>query len=479
MCLLTGLLERNGTMFLTALTSLGFITTGSDITALLAERLGRLRTTALQEFGPDGSYVMPAFAGFLLLILIIYIKSVIDTFRLPENSGDAGLFLVDSTGGSSAETDDVSADNVKENSFENVQEKDERPYLTTPKTPDIPDKDLSDEERRNAAMLEKEKELSRRLVISSATTDDILQLKEELNRQAQQRQIPADTEYSAPENSSQYEELKLHYEQQKEQLSELVCLIINMLSRDISSKKIAQAVYFRNGGQNSEEDILQLIRAVQHFISLCNTGKFDSLPDRAELPLNNDALYSWAEGDSSKCLLLLESLINRQIEIAEKQTGLLKETAYAQAASYACLFGTIAGTDNQELAKSSFELALELTPKDINAWSRYGDVYWRENNQEKALFAYQNVLENGEDALYAQQQANAEQKLSLYYTQSGNPEQAENMKKISDSYYISSGIKTALSEPEKEVLEIISAGKHENLHISVQKLLKQQSARYM
>jgi len=138
-------------MFLTALTSFGFIS-GGDITALLAERLERLHDTALQTFGPGGGYIMPAFTGFLLLILIIYVKSVIDTFKLPENSGGAGLFLIENSSGNSTGADSVSADNDMENSFENVQEEDERPYLT-PKTPDIPDKDLSTEERRNAEML--------------------------------------------------------------------------------------------------------------------------------------------------------------------------------------------------------------------------------------------------------------------------------------------------------------------------------------
>ena len=411
----------------------------ADLWALAAAKLEKLHSIVIYEFGPNGVYIMGAFAGFIVLILLIYIKSVIDTFRIAAGeSAESGLF-----------------------------------YTVNPQEADI----SSPENLR----LEQEKELSRRLVISSATTDDILQLKEKLKSQAQ-KSYESQLDWQKNIQKS-YEELEadtaLNYQQQRENINELISLIINMLSREVSAEKIAQAVYYRNQGQTEKEEILQTISAVRDFISLCNTGKFDNLPARQELPTNEEAVLAWANGDNSYCLSLLENLIKQQIDNAETKEGLVKELSYAQAASYACIFGTIAGINNSELAQNSFELALELAPQNTNAWSRCGDIYWQQGSYNKAVYAYQTVAENGDENLYAPQIANARHKLALYYAENGKPDAAMTLEQDSINYYQNSGITTALSSKENEVLSFIAENQQQNLRPAVSKLLQNRQSVYM
>ena len=64
-----------------------------NILAMLSAKLEKIHSLLIQDFGPNGVYIMTAFSGFLLLILIIYIKSVLDTFRIADGeTQDAGLF---------------------------------------------------------------------------------------------------------------------------------------------------------------------------------------------------------------------------------------------------------------------------------------------------------------------------------------------------------------------------------------------------
>ena len=439
----------------------------ADLWALAAAKLQKLHSIVIYEFGPNGVYIMGAFAGFIVLILLIYIKSVIDTFRIAAGeSAESGLFYTEENGsGGGLQSAAAEAEEFLE---------DARPRLTVnPQEADI----SSPENLR----LEQEKELSRRLVISSATTDDILQLKEKLKSQAQ-KSYESQLDWQKNIQKS-YEELEadtaLNYQQQRENINEIISLIINMLSREVSAEKIAQAVYYRNQGQTEKEEILQTISAVRDFISLCNTGKFDNLPARQELPTNEEAVLAWANGDNSYCLSLLENLIKQQIDNAETKEGLVKELSYAQAASYACIFGTIAGINNSELAQNSFELALELAPQNTNAWSRCGDIYWQQGSYNKAVYAYQTVAENGDENLYAPQIANARHKLALYYAENGKPDAAMTLEQDSINYYQNSGITTALSSKENEVLSFIAENQQQNLRPAVSKLLQNRQSVYM
>lgn len=433
----------------------------ADFMALAAAKIEKLHSAVIYEFGPNGVYIMGAFIGFLTIILLIYIKSVIDTFRIADGeSSDAGLFYTQDgkNGGAAPSALADAAEELMEN---------EKPRLTI----DTNFQALSESDR-----LEKEKAISRALVQSSAVTDDILELKTKLKEQAAKSSVlPLDWQKNdLPLHEQLANDTSLRYEQQKESINELISLIINMLSREVSPEKIAQAVYYRNRGETEKEDILQTVNAVRDFISLCNTGKFDNLPARDELPTDEEAILAWARGDNSYCLSLLENLIKKQIDSAESKDNLVKEIAYAQASSYACLFGTIAA-DNSELAQNSFELALELAPKSVNAWSRCGDIYWQQKNYDKAVYAYQTVAD-GDDIMYAQQIANAQHKLALYYAKSGKADTAMNLEQDSINYYQSYGITTALSDKENENLNYIADYQQQNLRPSVIKLLQNKQA---
>ncbi len=448
----------------------------NDFLAMLLAKFDKFHSIVIQEFGPNGIYIMATFAVFLVLIALIYIKSVIDTFRIADGeSSAAGLFYTTENANSGG-TANTLADEAEEFL------EDARPRLTINTNNEIPQNSQPHtySEKRNAALEEKEQEISRDLVLSSATTDDILRLKDHLKYQAKQNQdIRLDWDKNVDNIQEELDNTtSLNYQRPQESMKELIGLIINMLSREVTPQKIAQAVYYRNQGEKNTEEILQTISAVRDFVTLCNTGKFNSIPARSELPSNNEALYNWAQGDNSLCLLLLENLIKQQIDTAETKSGLPQDLIYAQAASYSCLFGTIAMENNLELAQNSFELALELAPQSINAWSRCGDVYWQQKDYKNAVYAYQNVADNGDKILYAPQIANARHKLAEYNIDSGNTDTAAKLEKDSQSYYDEIGITKALSDKEDESLNFIAENQQINLESSIIKLLQVRQAQY-
>ncbi len=448
----------------------------NDFLAMLLAKFDKFHSIVIQEFGPNGIYIMATFAVFLVLIALIYIKSVIDTFRIADGeSSAAGLFYT-AENANSGGTANTLADEAEEFL------EDARPRLTINTNNEIPQNSQPHtySEKRNAALEEKEQEISRDLVLSSATTDDILRLKDHLKYQAKQNQdIRLDWDKNVDNIQEELDNTtSLNYQRPQESMKELIGLIINMLSREVTPQKIAQAVYYRNQGEKNTEEILQTISAVRDFVTLCNTGKFNSIPARSELPSNNEALYNWAQGDNSLCLLLLENLIKQQIDTAETKSGLPQDLIYAQAASYSCLFGTIAMENNLELAQNSFELALELAPQSINAWSRCGDVYWQQKDYKNAVYAYQNVADNGDKILYAPQIANARHKLAEYNIDSGNTDTAAKLEKDSQSYYDEIGITKALSDKEDESLNFIAENQQINLESSIIKLLQVRQAQY-
>ena len=148
----------------------------ADLFALFSAKFEKLHSAVIYEFGPNGVYILGAFVGFLALILLIYIKSVIDTFRIADGeSSDAGLFY---TAAQAAAAGDI--ERLNSSDAEDFMEM-EKPRLTI----DADDETFA--RQRYAAKIEKDKELSRELVASSAITDDILQPKEQLKNQAQKR----------------------------------------------------------------------------------------------------------------------------------------------------------------------------------------------------------------------------------------------------------------------------------------------------
>ena len=156
----------------------------NDFLAMLLAKFDKFHSIVIQEFGPNGIYIMATFAVFLVLIALIYIKSVIDTFRIADGeSSAAGLFYT-AENANSGGTANALADEAEEFL------EDARPRLTINTNNEIPQNSQPHtySEKRNAALEEKEQEISRDLVLSSATTDDILRLKDHLKYQAKQNQ---------------------------------------------------------------------------------------------------------------------------------------------------------------------------------------------------------------------------------------------------------------------------------------------------
>ncbi len=270
----------------------------------------------------------------------------------------------------------------------------------------------------------------------------------------------------------------LQYQQSFKQLPELLGLIIDMVGRGVDELKIAQTIMFRNQGQNSEDDILQTIEAVQDFIALCINGKFDNLQSASPLPREDAALFHLAKGDPSLALALIEALMDNEIDKSSAmQLGAKRDMIFNETSNYACTFGTLAALSDVHLATGSFELAIELAPQNVNAWSRVADMYAQAESNNKAVWAYQNVLDLADEEIYPRQVANANRMLSQYYYAQGNSLQAAKMYNSSKQYYDSIGINRRLDKKEIEIIEIIESRQNEDLEATVIKILQNRENR--
>ena len=272
------------------------------------------------------------------------------------------------------------------------------------------------------------------------------------------------------------------YEPTYKPLDSMTGLILNMFSRNIDNGKIAQTVRSRCGDKATEEDVIQLIDAIKNFISLCNNGKFDKLPDSQYLPTADDALYNLSSGDASYCLSMLENLMNTNIDKGQNMKMVQKrDIAFMEASNYACTFGTLAMLNDKELAISSFELAIELSPKNVNAWSRVADAYSKAGFTSKAIWAYQNVINIADEDIYPHQVANANIQLSQHYYSQGDKVKAVNLFNYGNDYYESIGITKELTQKEEEIIDIIESRQQENIETTISKLLNistQRRAKY-
>ena len=211
---------------------------------------------------------------------------------------------------------------------------------------------------------------------------------------------------------------------------------------------------------------------MKNFISLCNNGKFANLPDIAYLPTVDDALYNLALGDASDCLVLLENLMNSNVDKGHSMRVIQKrEIAFMEASNYACTFGTLASLNDKTLATGAFELAIELSPKNVNAWSRVADMYTKTASDSKAIWAYQNVINIADDDIYPHQVANAHIQLSQYYYSQGEVAKAKSFFEYGDKYYSSIGINQDLTPKEHDIIGIIESKQEEDLPNTIERLL--------
>ena len=266
--------------------------------------------------------------------------------------------------------------------------------------------------------------------------------------------------------------ITLQYQQQKKSLNDLLGLIMNMLSRNVDDFKIAQTIKFRAQKESLEDDILQTIESIKGFVSLCNLNKF-SVYKAEGLPSEEQALYNLSKGDTSMCLALLEKLMNDNIDKASRARLEQKRDAlFAETSECATIFASLASINDIMLATGSFELAIELSPKNVNAWNKLGDMYMRAEAQDKAVWAYNNLLNMADPTIYARQVANANKALSDYYYSQGDSVMAAKMYNESKRYYDSIGINNDLSARESDIINIIEEKQEENMHHTIALLLR-------
>ena len=407
--------------------------------SLLYAKYEKFQSLTEDTFGTSGLLVLFIFALFLLLIIVIYIKSTIDTFRAGKqeledpNAEPDGLFYTLEEPQIILANDNDITPTPNRNDGKNAEDLQE----STAIEPEIKPEDEEDTRQR-----QKERELSADLIKASEKTADYLNLEQEYNELRQKMQLYAEAEQAKISRVSQPNKPEV------QNSVSVIGIILNMLGRNVSEQKIAQAVYFNFKATMSEEDVLQLIRTVRDFIGLCNAGKFDFLPNSETLPKLKDAVMGLAKGDYSGSLLLLQALLNNLMEKAETEQNVIQDLTYAMAANCACILGNIARLNDLELAYNSFELATELSPKNVNAWNRLGDLYILENSPEKAMIAYQSVMDVADRIMYASQVANAQKQLATYYLKQGMENKAAQYKEESENFYNLYGINAPLTASE-------------------------------
>ena len=258
------------------------------------------------------------------------------------------------------------------------------------------------------------------------------------------------------------------YKPAKKSLNELTGLVIDMLSRGVDELKIAQTMMLRTQGEVSEDEILQTVDAVRDFIALSVNKRFDVLRKNKELPDEKDAITRLANGDVSYSLGLLEALMDSNISTMAKTTSeqkrenLIKETSFA-----AIMFGNLASLSDTRLATESFELAIDLSPNNVNAWGRLADMHYKISEHQKAIEAYKKLLELSDEEIYPRQVANAHQKLAQYYFEQGDNSKAAKLYNSSKKYYDYIGINKNLEKRELEIVEIIESRQKEELQNAI------------
>ena len=386
-----------------------------------------------------------AFILFLFLIVILYIKSLLSFIKESESNlsttGSAG------SGFSRTQTTDVEL----EKELEKELERDLEASRVKREILDDERKVESDKAKKQKEKKEKNTSLSR----SSATEFDW-----KTGRKGELDELTAGITHFQVEPSMQ-------------PLETQIGLIINMLGRGIDAGKIAQTVKNKTRSLASEEEIIQTIDSIKSFISIANNNKFSALDDKELLPSPEDALLTLSYGKTGDALALMEALINTLVDKAA-QTNMpqKRDLIFLEASNYACIFGSIALIEKDtELAQSAFELSVELSPKNANAWSRSGDANTLLKADSKAMLAYQNVLALADENLYPHQIANAKMHLADFYENQGDGKKASELRTESKRYYDLIGVNADLSSKEQDIITIIEQNQDQNMPTTVAKLL--------
>ena len=203
-------------------------------------------------------------------------------------------------------------------------------------------------------------------------------IKEKNENPKEKNFIPLDWERNkkySEENTIQNEKIQNSTTLRKN-IRDLIHIIVNMIGRNIDELKIAQTIMFHKNDEWSEEAVMQLVLSVKEFINLCNRGAFNNVRQQQNLPTEEDAILHLLIGDTSYAMALMEALIDEQINFAVELKNISqRESVFNQTSYYSCYFGTLAEVNDVNLAAASFELAIEMSPKNTLAWSRCADTY--------------------------------------------------------------------------------------------------------
>ena len=430
----------------------------NEVSGLLYSKFVHLHNMVMEQFGPNGWYIIGLFALLLVIIAVIYIKSIIDTFR----AGDEEL------SGENPEPDGLFY-TIEENPIKAIANDNDDEIMEEDETPGY-------QKSLRSSAEELDKELSLNLLRASQNGSDEKE-QEKLSSNIKKRmKIHSDVE------NSRLKELKLYLKnkpqdndatakQAEPEKENLIGIIVNLLGRGVNVPKINQSLYYHYKNTYELNDIIHTVQSVCNFIGLCNSGKFDYLPQRQMLPENDAAMYAWANGDYSLALILLQSFLNQLMEQSQEESGIIKDMTHALASNCACIMGDIAKLKDIDLAHNSFELATELSSKNVVAWSRLGDIYMLEGALEKAMISYQNVVDIADVYLYAAELAHAKQQLAIYYQKQEVYNKAEQLEKESRKYYEGTGIYNNLTEKEILAYNTIYAGSSQNLRQYIYNLL--------
>ncbi len=343
---------------------------------------------------------------------------------------------------------------------------------------------LEEEKEKTRELLAKEKEEEQNIFVSQQKEIQeeefrkVEQLREKENKKEKRKQKldwNKEAEHKDMSISERFGLKTASYQQKEQDLSELTGLVMDMIVRKVDDYKIAQALMYKTGGKASEEEILQLVSAIHNVINMSNSGEFrEILAHHGSPDGEQQALELLANGDPSIILMLLEEKIDIKINKGTAMSyGPMKIQTLNDAAELSCDFGTLASLCDGNLAVNSLELATELQPKNVNAWSRLADNYLIHNTQNKAIWAYQNVLSLSDKKEDRQIIANANYKLGSIYIAQGNERLGRKMIEQSQEYYEFIGISHALSEKEQEVMEVIEAKYQDEISQTVERLLSQ------
>lgn len=416
-----------------------------------------------------------AFILFLFLIIVLYVKSIIAFLK-----SDSSSSAKSQKNGRNEETDKKTEEEyLNEQELERELEKELERDLAQSRT----ERELREKAEQEALFMQKKQE-------EEAFQQRDMEKKEQKEREekniktsSKKNDYGMDLDWKKGRAENSENDIpaisleKLKYQQSNKSLSELLGLIVDMLGRGVDDLKIAQTIMYRNQGQSSEDDIIQTVNAIREFIDLARSGKLAEVRKGKQLPDEATALYHLAEGDSTYALALIEALMDSNIEkTAGLTSGAKRDQLFLETSGQACTFGTLSAISDIHLATGAFELSIELAPKNVNAWSRVGDMYSRVGSHNQAIWAYQNVLNMADEDINISEVSNANKMLSQYYYEQGNNLQAAKLYNESKQYYDSLGINRRPDRQEIEIIEIIESRQREELSDTIAKILGQRQA---